>query len=86
MDSDCLPASADSLLFDPVPVHGASGVEVSGLAAAALPGSEAEDLDSYNLIEPPPLEWRSDTSSEAGSADDLDDARGRSSSGDIWGC
>lgn len=74
MDSDCLPASADSLLFDPVPVHGASGVEVSSSSAAALPGSEAEDLDSYNLIEPPPLEWRSDTSSEAGSADDLDDA------------
>lgn len=74
MDSDCLPASTDSLLCDPVPVHGASGVEVSSLAAVALPGSEAEDLDSYNLIEPPPLDWRSDTSSEAGSADDLDDA------------
>lgn len=39
----------------------------------ALPASEAEDLDSFNLIEPPPLDWRSDSSSEAGSADVLDD-------------
>lgn len=30
-------------------------------------------MDTYNLIEPPPLDWRSDSSSEAGSADDLDD-------------
>uniref|UniRef100_A0A673BHX2 Amyloid-beta A4 precursor protein-binding family A member 3 n=1 Tax=Sphaeramia orbicularis TaxID=375764 RepID=A0A673BHX2_9TELE len=37
------------------------------------PGAEAEDLDSYNPIEPPPLDWRSDSSSEAGSVDDLDD-------------
>ncbi len=28
---------------------------------------ELEDLDSYNPIEPPPLNWRSDSSSEAGS-------------------
>lgn len=37
------------------------------------PGAEVEDLDSYNPIEPPPLDWRSDSSSEAGSVDDLDD-------------
>uniref|UniRef100_A0A3Q0RBE8 Amyloid-beta A4 precursor protein-binding family A member 3 n=1 Tax=Amphilophus citrinellus TaxID=61819 RepID=A0A3Q0RBE8_AMPCI len=79
MDSDCLPvdqstsAPTDSLLFDPVPVNGALGVKVSSPTAAAVPGSEAEDLDSYNLIEPPPLDWRSDSSSEAGSGDDLDD-------------
>lgn len=79
MDSDCLPvdqsasAPTDSLLFDPVPVNGALGVKVSSPTAAAVPGSEAEDLDSYNLIEPPPLDWRSDSSSEDGSGDDLDD-------------
>ncbi|XP_016087329.1 amyloid beta A4 precursor protein-binding family A member 3-like isoform X3 [Sinocyclocheilus grahami] len=28
---------------------------------------ESEDPDSYNPIEPPPLDWRSDSSSEAGS-------------------
>lgn len=79
MDSDCLhvdqsaSAPTDSLLFDPVPVNGALGVEVSSPAAGALPGSEAEDLDSYNPIEPPPLDWRSDSSSEVDSGDDLDD-------------
>ncbi|XP_047444021.1 amyloid-beta A4 precursor protein-binding family A member 3 [Mugil cephalus] len=35
--------------------------------------AEVEDQDSYNFIEPPPLDWRSDSSSEAGAADDLDD-------------
>ncbi|KAF4107053.1 amyloid-beta A4 precursor protein-binding family A member 3 [Onychostoma macrolepis] len=33
---------------------------------------ELEDLDSYNLIEPPPLDWRSDSSSEAGSVVELE--------------
>ncbi|XP_050979253.1 amyloid-beta A4 precursor protein-binding family A member 3 [Labeo rohita] len=33
---------------------------------------ELEDLDSYNPIEPPPLDWRSDSSSEAGSAVELE--------------
>uniref|UniRef100_A0A8C2DYL3 Amyloid-beta A4 precursor protein-binding family A member 3 n=1 Tax=Cyprinus carpio TaxID=7962 RepID=A0A8C2DYL3_CYPCA len=31
-----------------------------------------EDLDSYNPIEPPPLDWRSDSSSEAGSVVELE--------------
>lgn len=35
--------------------------------------SKVEDLESYSLREPPPLDWRSDSSSEPGSADDLDD-------------
>lgn len=35
--------------------------------------SQVEDLESYSLMEPPPLDWRSDSSSEPGSADDLDD-------------
>uniref|UniRef100_A0A3B4ZCC8 Amyloid-beta A4 precursor protein-binding family A member 3 n=1 Tax=Stegastes partitus TaxID=144197 RepID=A0A3B4ZCC8_9TELE len=78
MDSDCCPvdqpASAPTAptLSDSVPVNGVS--EVSSLTATAPPGSEAEDLETYNLIEPPPLDWRSDSSSEAGSADDLDDS------------
>ncbi|MEQ2188260.1 hypothetical protein GOODEAATRI_013196, partial [Goodea atripinnis] len=53
---------------------GQGGISVLPAAAsAALPVSEAEDLDSYSLIEPPPLDWRSDSSSEAGSAHDPED-------------
>ncbi|XP_026098312.1 amyloid-beta A4 precursor protein-binding family A member 3 [Carassius auratus] len=33
---------------------------------------ELEDLDSFNPIEPPPLDWRSDSSSEAGSVVELE--------------
>ncbi|XP_022594493.1 amyloid-beta A4 precursor protein-binding family A member 3-like [Seriola dumerili] len=79
MDTDVCPADqptsapSDIQLSDSVPVNEASGVEVIRRTVAALPGSEVEDLDSYNLIEPPPLDWRSDSSSEPGSADDLDD-------------
>ncbi|XP_039985454.1 amyloid-beta A4 precursor protein-binding family A member 3 [Xiphias gladius] len=79
MDTDVCPAdqptSAPSDRQWPysAPVEEASGVEVIRQTVAALPGSEVEDLDSYNLIEPPPLDWRSESSSEAGSADDLDD-------------
>ncbi|XP_050933268.1 amyloid-beta A4 precursor protein-binding family A member 3 [Lates calcarifer] len=79
MDTDVCPAdqpasaSSDAQWSDSVPVHEASGVEVIRQTAVAPAGSEVEDLDSYNLIEPPPLDWRSDSSSEAGSADDLDD-------------
>ncbi|XP_056133477.1 amyloid-beta A4 precursor protein-binding family A member 3 [Lampris incognitus] len=40
---------------------------------ADVASSEAEELDSFNLIEPPPLDWRSDTSSEVGSVQDVDD-------------
>ncbi|XP_035509436.1 amyloid-beta A4 precursor protein-binding family A member 3 [Morone saxatilis] len=76
MDSDVCPAdpsaSAPPLCSAPVPVNGASVVEVPTQTAAA-PGSEVEEPESYNLIEPPPLDWRSDSSSEVGSADDLDD-------------
>ncbi|CAN9500932.1 unnamed protein product [Ophioblennius macclurei] len=71
MDSGCLDQSASaaptaSYLTDLVSLDGASP------AAAAPPAAEGEDLDSYNLIEPPPLEWRSDSSSEA--ADELDES------------
>lgn len=74
MDSDVCPADpSDSLCSATVPVDGTSGVEVTRQTVAAQPGSQVEDLESYNLIEPPPLDWRSDSSSEAGSAEDLDD-------------
>ncbi|XP_054458642.1 amyloid-beta A4 precursor protein-binding family A member 3 [Anoplopoma fimbria] len=74
MDSDVCPADqSDSLCSASVPVDEASESEIRGQTVAAPPGSEVEDVDTYNLIEPPPLDWRSDSSSEAGSADDLDD-------------
>lgn len=76
MESDCCPVDQSASAptpSDSVPVNGASEVEASSLTVSAPPGSAAEDLDTYNLIEPPPLDWRSDSSSEAGSADDLDD-------------
>lgn len=66
MDFDCgtadhsAPAASDTLSSAS---PGASGVV----------GPAAEDLDTYNPIEPPPLDWKSDSSSEVGSADDLDD-------------
>uniref|UniRef100_A0A8C9X8V2 Amyloid-beta A4 precursor protein-binding family A member 3 n=1 Tax=Sander lucioperca TaxID=283035 RepID=A0A8C9X8V2_SANLU len=72
MDSDVCPADrSDSLCSATVPVDEDSEVEVR--RQTALPGSELEDVDSYNLIEPPPLDWRSDSSSEAGSAEELDE-------------
>uniref|UniRef100_A0A3B5L2V6 Amyloid beta precursor protein binding family A member 3 n=1 Tax=Xiphophorus couchianus TaxID=32473 RepID=A0A3B5L2V6_9TELE len=75
MDSDCVPdrqsasTLADGPLSDFDPVIGAS---VEGISV--LPVPEAEDLDTYSLIVPPPLDWRSDSSSEAGSAHDLEDS------------
>ncbi|XP_072245364.1 amyloid-beta A4 precursor protein-binding family A member 3 isoform X2 [Leuresthes tenuis] len=77
MESDIFPddlsaSAAVASQSDSVCVNGASTLDV-GLTTTALTGSEREDIDSYNLIEPPPLDWRSDSSSEAGSADDLDD-------------
>ncbi|XP_060934356.1 amyloid-beta A4 precursor protein-binding family A member 3 isoform X2 [Limanda limanda] len=79
MDTDVCPADqsssapSDTQWSDAVPANEASGVEVIRRTVAARPGSEVEDLDSFNMIEPPPLDWRSDSSSEAGSADDLED-------------
>ncbi|XP_078114842.1 amyloid-beta A4 precursor protein-binding family A member 3 [Sander vitreus] len=72
MDSDVCPTDrSDSLCSATVPVDEDSEVEIR--RQTALPGSELEDVDSYNLIEPPPLDWRSDSSSEAGSAEELDE-------------
>ncbi|KAJ8277434.1 hypothetical protein GJAV_G00075110 [Gymnothorax javanicus] len=36
--------------------------------------SEVEDLDTFNLIEPPPLDWRSDSSSDTASVGGMDDS------------
>ncbi|CAL8272870.1 unnamed protein product [Arctogadus glacialis] len=38
------------------------------------PAASADPLDSFSLIEPPPLDWRSDSSSDAGAVEDLDEA------------
>uniref|UniRef100_A0A667XJR7 Amyloid-beta A4 precursor protein-binding family A member 3 n=1 Tax=Myripristis murdjan TaxID=586833 RepID=A0A667XJR7_9TELE len=80
MESDnCLTdhsASARSGTQSPAtsPADGASSfIEGSRRTTANLPSSEVEDLDSFNLIEPPPLDWKSDSSSEVDSAGDLDD-------------
>uniref|UniRef100_UPI003AAC98C0 amyloid-beta A4 precursor protein-binding family A member 3 n=1 Tax=Centroberyx gerrardi TaxID=166262 RepID=UPI003AAC98C0 len=76
MELDNCPADqpASSQFTATLPGEGASSVvEISRRTMADLPGSEVEDLDSFNLIEPPPLDWKSDSSSEAGSADDLDE-------------
>ncbi|XP_075944299.1 amyloid-beta A4 precursor protein-binding family A member 3 isoform X2 [Anarhichas minor] len=72
MDSDVCPADQSDSSCS-APVDEASEVEISRQTVAAPPGSEVEDVDSYSLIEPPPLDWRSDSSSEPGSAEDLDD-------------
>ncbi|KAM6938299.1 amyloid-beta A4 precursor protein-binding family A member 3 [Lycodopsis pacificus] len=72
MDSDVCPADQSDSSCS-APVDEASEVEISRQTVAAAPGSEVEDVDSYSLIEPPLLDWRSDSSSEPGSAEDLDD-------------
>ncbi|XP_033821026.1 amyloid-beta A4 precursor protein-binding family A member 3 [Periophthalmus magnuspinnatus] len=38
-----------------------------------LQQADVEELDSFDPLEPPPLDWRSDSSSEGGSADGLND-------------
>uniref|UniRef100_A0A8C4ZVP2 Amyloid beta precursor protein binding family A member 3 n=1 Tax=Gadus morhua TaxID=8049 RepID=A0A8C4ZVP2_GADMO len=45
------------------------------------PAASADPLDSFSLIEPPPLDWRSDSSSDAGAVEDLDEATFPSSLG-----
>lgn len=73
MDSDCFtvdPSASARARCDLDLAKGASDGEVRVTAAAR---SEAEDLDSFSLIEPPPLDWKSDSSSETGSPDVLDE-------------
>lgn len=76
MDPDVCPSDQSAsapidLCFAAAPISGAPEVQFSAQTVSALP--QAEDIESYNPIEPPPLDWRSDSSSDAGSADDLDD-------------
>ncbi|XP_077573758.1 amyloid-beta A4 precursor protein-binding family A member 3 [Stigmatopora nigra] len=35
--------------------------------------SQVVELDSYNMMEPPPLDWKSDSSAEIGSTEELED-------------
>lgn len=58
----------DSDTVDEIP-----GVEVNRQNASARSGSDVEDLDSFNPIEPPPLDWRSESSTEVDSDDDMYD-------------
>ncbi|XP_019730898.1 amyloid beta A4 precursor protein-binding family A member 3 [Hippocampus comes] len=65
----------------PAPSHNHSLISIDrGLGVVEL-DSHVGELDSYNMIEPPPLEWKSDSSTEAGSAEDLDDGSFLSPSG-----
>ena len=80
MESDNCPAkefcSSSSDAHSNLNCNGDSVVEGGHLAfnaASRVPNPEFEDLDSFNLIEPPPLDWRSDSSSEAGSVHEMDD-------------
>lgn len=76
MDPDVCPTDQSAsapidLCFAAAPVNGAPEDQFSAQTVLTLP--QAEDIESYNPIEPPPLDWRSDSSSDAGSADNLDD-------------
>ncbi|KAM4629422.1 amyloid-beta A4 precursor protein-binding family A member 3 isoform 1-T2 [Polymixia lowei] len=76
MESDDCPADQPSSGHTTTSITGdiaSSAAERKRQTTAAVPSSAVEDLDSFNLIEPPPLDWRSDTSSEAGSVEDLDE-------------
>ncbi|CAL8309861.1 unnamed protein product [Lota lota] len=78
---------SDNRTADP-PVCLAPGRLCTSAAASAVaervsqPAAVEDLLDSFNLIEPPPLDWRSDTSSEAGFVEDLDEATFPSSLGE----
>lgn len=76
MDSDVSPTDHSA----PVPsdlssaaasLNGSPMAEFSAQTVEALP--QSQDLESFNPIEPPPLDWRSDSSSDAGCANNLDD-------------
>ncbi|XP_034035957.1 amyloid-beta A4 precursor protein-binding family A member 3 [Thalassophryne amazonica] len=57
-------SSASDLVDEVFPV-----VAFSGGAVETLHRAEVEDLDSFILIEPPPLDWKSDSSSEVDSGE-----------------
>ncbi|KAF7656307.1 hypothetical protein LDENG_00043710 [Lucifuga dentata] len=75
MESDFCPSNQSAASNSQFPVSFPdqwASTAVNHQTAADLPRSAVADLDSFNLIEPPPLDWRSDSSSEAGSAGELD--------------
>ncbi|XP_037106342.1 amyloid-beta A4 precursor protein-binding family A member 3 [Syngnathus acus] len=45
--------------------------------------SQVGELESLDMIEPPPLDWKSDSSAEAGSTEELEDVGFLSPSGDL---
>lgn len=63
-------ASASPDFLASGPADGVLEIDVLQQTEASLP--QAEDEESYNMIEPPPLDWRSESSSDAAS-DDLDE-------------
>lgn len=74
MDSNiCLTSQTASAAPDFLasgPADGALGIDVFQQTEASLP--QVEDEESYNMIEPPPLDWRSESSSDVAS-DDVDE-------------
>lgn len=60
-----------SLASPAFPASGPVEGDVLQRAEAALP--QVEDEESYNMIEPPPFDWRSESSGDAAYPDDLDD-------------
>lgn len=73
-------ALAEAVQQDTAVSEAAMGEEECGQTSETASKEESgnpdvEDLDSFNLIEPPPLDWRSDTSSEDASVAGMDDSR-----------
>ena len=58
------------------------GASALAECVSQTPTVSADLLDSFSLIEPPPLDWRSDSSSDAGSVEDLDETAFPSSLGE----
>ncbi|TRY97479.1 hypothetical protein DNTS_008213 [Danionella cerebrum] len=59
--------NSQSAFFSSEPSNHSSNLPDSGDACVGnLQSADLEDLDPFNPIEPPPLDWRSDSSSEAG--------------------
>lgn len=65
------PVPADLSSAAAASLNEATGAQFSAQAVDASP--QPQDLESYNPIEPPPLEWKSDSSSDADFANNLDE-------------
>lgn len=74
MDSDVSPTDQSASVppdLSPAAASLNGSPEFSAQTVEALP--QPHDLESYNPIEPPPLDWRSDSSSDAGCSNNMDD-------------